>query len=47
VVFLHGIGVIGSKQDKAITAPEEAQTEAQENCVEKVASDTEEAKVVL
>jgi len=37
VVFLHGIGIVGSKRSKAVTAPEEAQPVTEEKEKEKEA----------
>ena len=47
VVFLHGIGVVGSKKEKAVVAPEEAQPEERRESKDERVMSEKEADVSL
>jgi hypothetical protein len=47
VVFLHGIGVVGSKKEKAVVAPEEAQPEGQRESEDQTTTSEKEADISL
>jgi hypothetical protein len=47
VVFLHGIGVVGSKKEKVVVAPEEAQPQERRESNDEKATSENEAELSL